>query len=197
MELPTRNPRPTRRVSLTRLRILIRCQGWVLARPNPNPGQLILTRMDRLTRATRFRRRDRAHRLPRHTRLTILTSITSSTRKPILTRLAVMARRTRLTRMVSLTRWRRLISGAGQGKADPNPNPRQIRLATSARLTITTWMPWLNISDRKTSRPCITRLTRLPRDTTLDTIACITRMRRMVVLINFRPMMLGSIDFDG
>ena len=197
MELPTRNPRPTRRVSLTRLRILIRCQGWVLARPNPNPGQLILTRMDRLTRATRFRRRDRAHRLPRHTRLTILTSITSSTRKPILTRLAVMARRTRLTRMVSLTRWRRLISGAGQGKADPNPNHRQIRLATSARLTITTWIPRLNISDRQTGKSSMTMLTRLPIDTRLDSLEGITGVNRLAVRINFRPWLLGCIDFDG
>ena len=91
MKIPARKPILTRMDSLNSMRRLIRFQGWGLGRPNPNPGQITLTRLDRLTRMARLPRLARATRLPRHTRLTILTCITSSNSQSILTRLEVMA----------------------------------------------------------------------------------------------------------
>ena len=111
MRIPIRKPRLPRTVSLNSLRRLIRFQGWVLGRPNPNDRQNIRTRQARLTRATSLPILARVNRLPGKTRLTRMTSITSSTRKTILTRLAVMDRRTRLNRLVSLTRRRIFIRG--------------------------------------------------------------------------------------
>ena len=111
MRIPIRHPRLTRTVSLTRLRSLIRCQGWVLGRPNPNASQIILTRMDRLNRITSLPRLSRVNILPRKTRLTMLTSITSLDGGAILNRMAVIDSRTRLTIMVSLTRRHGLIRG--------------------------------------------------------------------------------------
>ena len=115
MEIATGKPRLTRLVSLTRLRRLIRRQGWGLGRPNPNRRQIILNMMARLTRMTGVPRLSRVTRLPRQSRLTRLTSITSLTRQTILARLEVLDRRTRLTRMVSLPRRNRLIRGSGRG----------------------------------------------------------------------------------
>ena len=88
MEIRTRNHRLSRMYSLTCLRRLIRFQGCGLGRPNPNPRQIILTMLDRLTRMARAPRLSRVTRLPRHTRLT---SITSLDRKTILTRMDVTA----------------------------------------------------------------------------------------------------------
>ena len=99
---------PTIMVVLGRLRILIRCQGWGVGRPNPNPGQIILASLAFLTRMTRIHGPTRSTRPPRHTSLK---SITSWTRQHILTRLAVMDTRTGLTRMISLPTRRRTIRG--------------------------------------------------------------------------------------
>ena len=98
MRIRISDPREARMVSLTRVRRLIRCQGWGLGRPNPNDRQIILTRI------TIPRRLSRANRLRRQTRQTILTSITSLDGETILNRTAVIDRRTRLTRMPSMAR---------------------------------------------------------------------------------------------
>ena len=190
----TRPPRLTRMVSLTRLRRLIRCHGWCLGRPNPNPGQIILTTLDRLTRTNRLPRLSRATRLPRQTRMTRLGSITSLTRKTILTRSEVMTRRTRLARMIILTRRRRLIRCQGQGYAAPNPNPRQIRLTILDRLTIVTWAPGLTSLDRQTRNSSMAILTRLPSGGSLGSLTGITDETRLAIRTNFRPWMLDCID---
>ena len=105
IEIPTRNPIMTSTAILTSLRrIIIRVQGGGLGRPHPNPRQIILTRLYRLTRMARMPRFSRLTKLPRHTGMTRLTSITSLNTQTILRRLAVMVRRTRLTRMVSRIR---------------------------------------------------------------------------------------------
>ena len=110
MQIPTRNPILTRMISLTSMRRLIRFQGCGLGPPNPNPRQIILTRLARLTRLDRLPRLARVDRLPILTRLR---SITSLNRQAIRTRLEVTVRRTRMTRMVSLTRRNRIIRGYG------------------------------------------------------------------------------------
>ena len=95
MKISGRKPRLTRTVSLNRLRRFIRCQAGSLGLPNTNTRQIILNRMDRLTRMNMMPRLARVTRLPIHTRLNRMTSITSLTRKTILTRMLDTTRRTK------------------------------------------------------------------------------------------------------
>ena len=103
MVIPTMAPILTRMGSLDRLRSLIRFQGLCVFPPNPNHRQIILTRLDRLTRMTRLPRLDRGTSVPRHTRMPRMQSITTTTWPTILQRLNRTARLTRMDMLSCLT----------------------------------------------------------------------------------------------